>query len=143
MKPCFDYALAHCSRFPKTERDLTRFLLKKWYEEETVSETMSRLKKLWFVNDETYVDLYFSSEVIRKGRPLFLIKQKLQQKWVDRSLIDSFISENEEDLEAWMRTAIKKEYERLQSRDFSSETIVKKLVQKWYPYGLVLSCSAE
>lgn len=142
MEPCFDYALKHCTSYPKTEHDLHCFLLKKWYSHDDVTESINRLKELNFVDDELYTELYLQWEVWRKGKPLFLIQQKLYQKWVDHDII-SFVTESLEPwLTEWMVQKIQSEYERLLNHEYSIEKIIKKLVQKWYPYKLVMeSCS--
>jgi len=98
---------------------------------------MDRLKKLQFVNDQVYIELYIQSEVVRKWRPLFLIQQKLYAKWADRWLIKEISHELEEEIIEWMSKAIWKQYENLLSRSVEQEKIIKKLVQKWYPYELV------
>lgn len=144
MKPCFDYSLNHISRYPKTEHTLRQFLLRKWYSLEEINEAMNRLKKLWMINDALYTELYLESEVWRQWKPLFLIQQKLYQKWIDRDLVSSVIIEIEEWLYNWMRKKIYSEFERLSVRDYAEQTIIKKLVQKGYPYSLVMeTCSIE
>lgn len=42
-KSCYDYALAHISRFPKTTEQLRRFLIRKEYVPDKVEETLQRL----------------------------------------------------------------------------------------------------
>ena len=144
MKPCFDYSLNHISRYPKTENNLRQFLLRKWYDLEEINEAINRLKKLWMINDALYIELYLESEVWRQWKPLFLIQQKLYQKWVDRDLVSSITTELEEWLYEWMRKKIYSEYERLSIREHDRQTIIKKLVQKGYPYNLVMeTCPTE
>lgn len=134
MLLCYDYALQYLSRYPKTSYDLWLQLKKKWYEAEEIAEAISRLEKIGFLDDALYADMYLRSEVERKWKPLFLVKKKLQQKWIDRDTLDRLCEEQEEELLAWQRRKIEKEILRRRERDLDDSGITKKLQSRGYNY---------
>lgn len=137
MKPCFDYALHYINRFPKTEYELRLQLRKKWYFDEEIEEVMQQLFELNYVNDAEYARLYLSSEVERKGKPLFKIRWKLLQKWVEKWLLDDVIAEHEEDLIEWMKAKISSEIDLLKNRWLDGVSIIQKLQWRWYSFRLI------
>lgn len=80
MATCKDYALHYIHRYPKTEQELRVKLLTKHYNEDEIDDTIGWLKKMNRVNDEQFARLYFQSESVKKGKPPYLVKQKLIQK---------------------------------------------------------------
>ena len=80
MASCKDYALKYINRYPKTEEELRVKLLTKHYSEEEIDNTISWLKHMKWVDDEQFARLYFQSESVKKGKPPYLVKQKLLQK---------------------------------------------------------------
>jgi len=94
---CYFHALKYLSRYPKTEKELRAYLLQKWYSEHDTDRAMEHLKFKKYVDDAQFVELYVQSEAIRKGKPLYAVTQKLIQKGVDPSLIDTFADAHQEE----------------------------------------------
>lgn len=132
MQKCLDYAMKYIYRFPKSEKELTVQLLKKWFSEPEIVGAMDFLKKKWYVDDKNYIEMYLNSEVIKKWKPMQLIIRKLLQKWVDKKLIYEVCDEYEEDIEDWILTKINKEIERMKANGMDWFDILQKLTQKWY-----------
>ena len=131
-KSAFDYAIWYISRYPKTEQEIRIILYKKWYNSEDIQHCMNTLKKNDFINDEKFTESFLYSEVEKKWRPLFIIKQKLIQRWIDKWLLAKKISENQEELTSWMRKAIKKEIETYKKKWVDGFDIIQKLMRRWY-----------
>lgn len=127
-----DYAIWYLSRYPKTEQEIRIILYKKWYNTEDISHCMEILKKNDFINDEKFTDSFLYSEVSKKGRPLFIIKQKLLQRWIDKWLLMKVISENQEDLIQWMRCTIRKELDSYKNKWVDGFDSIQKLMRRWY-----------
>ena len=129
-----DYAIWYLSRYPKTEQEIRIILYKKWYNSEDIQRCMNVLKKNDFINDEKFTESFLYSEVEKKWRPLFIIKQKLIQRGIDKWLLAKKISENQEELTNWMHKAIKKEK---MSRLiwYYSEINEKRISTSWYQSG--------
>ena len=111
VQSAIDYAIWYLSRYPKTEQETRIILYKKWYNSEEISHCMDVLKKNDFINDEKFAESFLYSEVEKKWRPLFIIKQKLIQRGIDKWKKEKKIAENQAELTNWMRKTIKKEIE--------------------------------
>lgn len=132
QKLAIDYAIWYLSRYPKSEEEIRIILFTKWYNSDEVTHCMDVLKKNDFVNDEKYVDSYLYSEVIKKWRPLFIIKQKLAQRGINKWLIMKKISEQQEELTDWMRKAIRKELDIYKNKWIDGFDSIQKLMRRWY-----------
>lgn len=131
-KSAVEYAIWYLSRYPKTEQEMRIILFTKWYNSDDVSHCMDVLKKNDFINDEKFVDSFLYSEVCKKWRPLFIIKQKLIQRWIDKWLLMKMISEQQEDLTSWMRSAIRKELDTYKKKWVDGFDSIQKLMRRWY-----------
>ena len=127
-----DYTIWYLSCYPKTEQEIRIILYKKWYNSEDIQHCLEVLKKNDFINDEKYIESFLYSEVEKKWRPLFIIKQKLIQRWIDKWLLSKKISETQEELTHWMRKAIKKEIETYKRKWIDWFDIIQKLMRRWY-----------
>lgn len=132
MSPCLTYAIHYLNKYPKTVRDMRLQLSKKWFPLEEIELAIVQLEKSGYLDDSVYARSYFNSEVIRKGKPLLLIKQKLINKWVDKSLLLELIDEMEEEMQEWQSWKITKEIERLRWKGKSDPEIIQALVRKWF-----------
>ena len=132
VKTAVDYAISYLSRYPKTEEEMRIILYKKWYNSDDIHRCMDVLKRNDFINDEKFTDSFLYSEVAKKWRPLFIIKQKLIQRWIDKWLLLKKISEQQKDLVDWMRKAIKKEIEIYKKKWVDWFDIIQKLMRRWY-----------
>lgn len=139
MRECYEYAIEHVCRFPKTTKILRKFLIKKWYDELLVDETVNRLIALWFVDDSSYAELYISSECEKKWKSFFHIRQKLLQKWIDSEIIDEIYLQREEEIVNAMKKTISHSLQTFLKRDIWRSKAIQKLCVKGYPYELVLA----
>ena len=131
-KSAIDYAIWYLSRYPKTEQEIRIILYKKWYNSEDVQHCLEVLKKNDFINDEKFADSFLYSEVEKKWRPLFIIKQKLIQRGIDKWLLSKKISEQQEELTQWMRKAIRKELDEYKRKWVDWFDSIQKLMRRWY-----------
>jgi regulatory protein len=138
-KTCYDYAIGYISRFPKTEKELRAKLREKGYEDDNIERTMHLLKRDDYINDEKYVRMYIESEVIRKGKPLWTIAAKLNQKGADKHLIDEIGTEYECDIREGVKSGINKHIDKLLARGNDVVSIVQKLQRKGYKYDQVIA----
>lgn len=60
---------------------------------------MEVLKENHFIDDEKFIESFFYSEIEKKGKPLFVIKKKLQQRGIPAYLLDRYVEDNEENLQ--------------------------------------------
>ena len=131
-KSCYEYAIGVIGKYPKTEKELRIKMYQQWYDSEIVSRTLEKLKQDNFVNDELFAESYINSEVIRKGRPLIVITQKLEMRGIDKSIISKVVHEAWEDIENWTLQWIQKEINQYKKKWVDGFDIIQKLMRKWY-----------
>ena len=93
---------------------------------------MEKLKADNFVNDELFAESYINSEVIKKWRPLLVITQKLEQRWIDKSIISQLTHDLQEEIESWREKGIEREIAQYKKRGVDWFDIIQKLMRKWY-----------
>ena len=131
-KSCYEYAIWVIGKYPKTEKELRIKMYQQGYDSETVSRTLEKLKHDNFVNDELFAESYINSEVIRKGRPLIVITQKLEMRGIDKAIITKVVHEAWEDIEDWILQGIDKEIKQYKKKWVDGFDIIQKLMRKWY-----------
>lgn len=137
MKNCLDYSLNYINRFPKTEKELTVQLRKKWYLEQDIERTINFLKRKWFIDDKKFVEMYIYSELIKKWKPIIIVKNKLYQKWVDMEIVEKIINESIDDIQDGQLKKIGKEIEKLKLKWIDWFSIINKLINKWYKIDMI------
>ena len=131
-KSCYEYAIWVIGKYPKTEKELRIKMYQQGYDSETVSRTLEKLKQDNFVNDELFAESYINSEVIRKGRPLIIITQKLEMRGIEKDIISKVVHEAWEDIEGWILQGIDKEIKQYKKKWVDGFDIIQKLMRKWY-----------
>jgi regulatory protein len=136
-KTCFDYAMDYIYRFPKTEKELKIQLLKKWYFEIEIDKAIDQLRQKGFVDDKLFCEMYINSVVIKKWKPIYVIKNKLIWKWIKKEIVDEVISDLDSDISSWMEEKMKNEILKLKNKWNNGFDIIQKLVARWYSIHLV------
>lgn len=131
-KSCYEYAIWVIGKYPKTEKELRIKMYQQGYDSETVWRTLEKLKKDNFVNDELFAESYINSEVIRKGRPLIVITQKLEMRGIEKDIISKVIHDAWEGIESWILQWIEKEINQYKKKGVDWFDIIQKLMRKWY-----------
>lgn len=137
MSPCLTYAIHYLNKYPKTVHDMRLQLIKKWFPLEEIEEAMPQLEKSGYLDDNTYARSYLNSEVVRKGKPLLLIKQKLIHKWVDKTLLQELIESMEDEMQIGQEEKIAKEIARLRWKGKSDPEIIQTLMRKWFAWDTI------
>jgi len=132
MATCLDYALKYISIYPKTEKELEVKLHTKKYTQNDISYTMDFLKKKWYIDDLQFARLYIQSELAKKGKLPYLVKQKLLHKWVDRDIINQCMESADTEIKEGVKQRILKEVEKLKKKGLDWYDIVVKISQKGY-----------
>lgn len=132
MTKCSQYAMNYINHFPKTKKELVARLYEKWYSEHDVTKTMDFLESKNFVNDQMFAESYINSEVIKKWKPFWVIKQKLWQKWVDKSILEDIFYEKEKEIVAGMIWGIKNDIKKYKRKWVEWFDIIQKILRKWY-----------
>jgi len=132
-----DYALKYIFRYPKTKKELTIQLRKKWYTESEIEKALWYLKRKGYLNDRQFTKDYVDYHWARRGKPIIWIKSKLFEKWVDKEIIQEIIDKKFEDISKWIWKRIEKEIAQYKDRWLDWLEILEKLTRKWYTYNQI------
>lgn len=133
-----DGAMKLLGTYPKTEKELRKYLKDKGYTFEVIDYTCNKLKEYKFLDDEAYANLYIKANLKRKGKRL--IGFELKQKGVPEHIISLKLENMEEEpclplAEKYMKGKPRDEktkqklYRFLASKGFGSEGIFSALRQ--------------
>ena len=56
------------------------------------------LKHKKYIDDEAFAQMYINSEVIKKGKPMIVVSQKLRHKGIDKDLTKKIINKYESEI---------------------------------------------
>lgn len=132
MKSCYEYAMDVLSKYPKTEKELRIKMYQHGYDSQMVMKTLEKLKVENFLNDKRFAESYLNSEVMRKGKPLFLIQQKLTMKGIDPKIIAELSKQFAEDIQEGIENRIQKEINQYKKKGVDGFEIIQKLMRKGY-----------
>lgn len=131
-KSCYEYAIGIITKYPKTEKELRIKLYQQGYDSEMVLRTLEKLKSENFVNDLLFAESYLNSEVMKKWKPLFLIKKKLELKGIDKQLLNKLSDKYAEDIQEGVLQGIQREIRNYKKRGTDGFEIIQKLMRKGY-----------
>ena len=132
----FDNCLKLLGTYPKTEKELRRYLKEKGYTIEVIDYVCQKLIEYKFLNDDSYADMYIKANIKKKGKRL--IAFELKQKGIDEKIVWQKLESVEDDscfliAEKYMRNKVKDEknkqkaYRFLASKGFESDKIIEAL----------------
>lgn len=131
-KSCYEYAMDVLSKYPKTEKELRIKMYQHGYDSQMVMKTLEKLKVENFLNDKMFAESYLNSEVMRKGKPLFLVQQKLTMKGIDPKIIAELSNQFAEDIQEGIENRIQKEINQYKKKGIDGFEIIQKLMRKGY-----------
>ena len=131
-KSCYEYAMDVLSKYPKTEKELRIKMYQHGYDSQMVMKTLEKLKVENFLNDKMFAESYLNSEVMRKGKPLFLVQQKLTMKGIDPKIVAELSNQFAEDIQEGIENRIQKEINQYKKKGVDGFEIIQKLMRKGY-----------
>ena len=132
VKSCYEYAMDVLSKYPKTEKELRIKMYQHGYDSQMVMKTLEKLKVENFLNDKMFAESYLNSEVMRKGKPLFLVQQKLTMKGIDPKIIAELSNQFAQDVQEGIENRIQKEINQYKKKGVDGFEIIQKLMRKGY-----------
>jgi SOS response regulatory protein OraA/RecX len=122
---CTDYALYYIHRFPKTEKELILQLIKKWYATQDVDQTIAWLKFKHYIDDRNFAKLYIQSELIKKGKPLLVIKQNYTKNESKKKFVSDLLQHYHQDIQEWMEHNLAKKLNNTKKNDLMACRLYK------------------
>lgn len=143
MQECLIYARDYIARYPKTTYELSKQLQKKWYTQEEIAPVIERFLEIKLLDDQAYARLYLSSEVVRKGKSLTTITQKLRAKGIAKEDIATAQEALEEELSEGQHNKLVREVEKLHAKGKSATEIMKTLATRGYAFPAIKKALGE
>jgi regulatory protein len=138
MTPCFDYAAAYLSKYPKTTAELCKKLKEKWFSDEDIETTTPRLESSGFLNDVLWAKLYIQS-LWRKGKPKAIMAMKLRQKGIDKAIFEQVWEEIWEEVNEDVDRKLLKVVDQFRNKWLDTIQIKQKLYAKGYTKDVIVS----
>lgn len=95
-------------------------LKKKSATSEQIKQVIQKLQSFKYLNDETYITSYLTSELLRKPQGLYLLKQRLLQKRIPREEVESALENFPYSEEEQIKKALHKKMAISASNQFQS-----------------------
>lgn len=115
MSKAYQKALLYLSRAPRTTEEVRRFLLRKGFNDEEITEAIFKLTQIGYLNDEKYLENYLGSGKSQKYGYARL-KLKLLQKGINPELLKNLNFAEDEEI-AKARELLQKKYKNINSAD--------------------------
>lgn len=132
-----DSAYRLISLRPRSIAEIQQRLRKKGYDADVIEQVIDRLVDLDFLNDETFAQFWVEQRDTFKPRSHMALRQELQQKGIDRSIIDEALTASDETVAA--RAAAEKKARQLAR--YPEDEFKKKLGQflqrRGFRYALI------
>lgn len=111
-------------------------------EQDILETTIENLKELGYINDRDYVDRFIREAIALKSLSIFELKYKLYSKGVSDTIVNEYISENEEMLAEYELISAKKIYDKKKDSQ-ELEDIILYLKKKRYTSETIKQISRE
>lgn len=95
----FNYALKYLSFRNRSMKEISDYLAKKNFIEETTNTALKRLLDLKFLNDEEFARSWIESRQKYKGKSKIVLRQELRIKGINNETINQLLNEADDDLE--------------------------------------------
>ncbi len=128
-----DRSKARCSAFDKavnllafkgrTKQEIIKRLIEKGYSSDEIDEAVEKLSYYGYLNDQNYTISYIMDNASKKGKKLILIE--LEQKGIDKNILENVYSEVNIDEDAVIDNIIKQRFLKM---DLSDDKIYRRAV---------------
>ncbi|MCF8111326.1 MAG: RecX family transcriptional regulator [Desulfobacteraceae bacterium] len=135
-RDAFSRALHFLKYRPRSRKEVKNYLEKKGFHESDIAETLKKLEKYRYIDDEQFARLWIENRSRNRPRGEFALRHELKQKGIKDETIEKSLSGFQEKEPAWRavsprlkqwslleRIDLKKKiYDHLRRRGFSSQT---------------------
>lgn len=139
-------ALRYLGIRPRTSSQLRTYLAEKGFTPEVAQVVCSRCEEQGYINDETFARQWVEERLRLKPRSPYMLRMELQQRGVDRSIVDHAVSgvSREAELEA-ARALIDKKARRITGSPNPDEErkLLSMLMRKGFSSGVIQQIRTE
>lgn len=131
----FDMAVSYMEKYVVTQKGVNDYLKKKNFAEETIKNTLEKLKEYGFVDDEKFAKDYFESLSASKGKRA--IANKLKEKGVSAEIVDKILENVDEEDELEKATKLAEKFVKNRQNDPKcKQKCLAHLIYKGYDYSV-------
>ncbi|PIT88894.1 MAG: hypothetical protein COU27_03370 [Candidatus Levybacteria bacterium CG10_big_fil_rev_8_21_14_0_10_36_7] len=125
FEKAFNKSLRFLSFRPRSEKEISDYLLKKNFSQTIIPDVLSKLRDLKFVDDLDFAKRWVEVRQKEKNKSRFVIKMELSQKGIDEEIVEKVIEKSQDDFQI-----AKEVYERKKDRlnHLSKEEFEKKII---------------
>ncbi|GED70155.1 hypothetical protein BRE01_38570 [Brevibacillus reuszeri] len=139
-------ALRYLGFRPRTSSQLHAYLLEKGFEPKIAEEICRRCEEQGYIDDKAFAKQWVDERLRIKPRSSYMLRMELQQRGVDRSIVEEAVSHvsKESELEA-ARSLIEKKARRLQGPPNPDEErkLLSMLMRKGFSHSIVQQIRGE
>lgn len=140
----YNLTLRYLSYRPRSEKEIIDYLTEKIRKgaslnQQAIDQIVSKLKEYKFIDDQEFVKFWVEQRTKFKHKPLRIIKYELQQKGINKELIDDSLSKFESiknvDIDSARKLAQKKlDFHRNLEPEKAREKVLNYLLRKGFSY---------
>lgn len=134
----FNRALKYLSLRIRSIQEIKSYLENKKFEPQAISQAISKLIELKFLNDEAYGESFTRSRQVYKGKSRYFVKYELKQKGLEQGTIDKVLASSQEDLQTAKDfiTRKKRIYSNLNNLEFR-EKMMRLLSSRGFSFDII------
>lgn len=99
LSQAFNRSIKYLTYRIRSAKEIADYLSQKGFDEKTVAETIGKLLELKFLNDLEFGRIWIESRQKYNGKSKYILRNELQQKGLDKELIDNLLGSAQDDLE--------------------------------------------
>jgi len=99
---CLEVALRYLNYRPRSEQELRQRLSRRGFDQETIAQTIQRLKEMGQVNNLAFAQFWVENRQSFRPRSRLRLRQELQVKGVERETIETVVSGLDDETNAYL-----------------------------------------
>lgn len=136
----YNFALRYLTARPRSKKEVSDYLIKKGFNEETIEGTLHNLEKQNYVNDADFAEMWIKNRLLLSPRSTKMLRLELYKKGIDKHVAEEAIKNFSEDE---YRESLKDLIYKKRRQYPDDEKLLQYLVRKGYSYGEVKSALLE
>ena len=133
LDKAYDRTLNLISHRPRSEWELSNYLRRKDYDQQTSEAVIEKLRAHGYVNDEDFARRWVESRRLLKATSKRRLTQELRQKRIDSEIIEQVLRADETDEREVLRELI--ERKSTQTRYQDEKRLIAYLMRQGFQYG--------
>ena len=135
VKVAFDMAVSYLEKYNVSQKGIKDYLKKKNFDEQTINNTVEKMKDYGFIDDEKFAKNYFESLKNSKGKRA--IANKLREKGISSEIIEEILQDVQEEDELEKAILLAEKFVKNRQKDTKCfQKCIAHLIYKGYDYNV-------